>query len=76
METCSLELFKEYKKSLKKDPSSLVFAPLASLYQKIGESDKALEICLQGLFKEPSFCYWTLSTWRYLQRKKANKKSF
>lgn len=39
----------------RKDPKSRVFAPLAEAYRKIGEVDRAIEVCLRGLEVHPNY---------------------
>lgn len=39
----------------RKDPRSRVFAPLAEAYRKIGEVDRAIEVCLRGLEVHPNY---------------------
>lgn len=38
-----------------RDPKSRVFAPLAESYRKIGQLDRAVEICLKGLQIHPNY---------------------
>ena len=51
----NLPLIDKYKKILKEDRTSVVFAPLAEIYRKSGEFKKAIQICKEGLEYSPSY---------------------
>ena len=66
----SSPLLIRYQKAYEDDPNSLVFAPLAEAYRKLGMLDKSQEILVQGLKKHPDYllghlglarCYYDLN---------------
>lgn len=44
-----------YREILSKDPRSLVFASLAETYRKHGMSDRAIQVCMEGMRFHPDF---------------------
>ncbi len=44
-----------YLSMWERDPKSRVFAPLAEAYRKVGDLDRAIEICLKGLQIHPNY---------------------
>jgi tetratricopeptide (TPR) repeat protein len=46
---------KELSKKLAQNPDSLVFAPLADAYRRMGKLDEAIEICRKGLEHNPTY---------------------
>lgn len=45
----------ELKKKLEENSDSLVFAPLADAYRKMGNLDEAFNVCKKGLEKHPNY---------------------
>ncbi len=59
----------EFTKSLEQNPASTVYARLADMYRQSGEVTKAIEICQQGLERNPSYITGHLILGRcYLER--------
>jgi tetratricopeptide (TPR) repeat protein len=48
-------LIEKYEKTLRENPESLVFAPLADCYRRLGSLDQALQILKEGLRKHPNY---------------------
>lgn len=48
-------LLLKYKKQYEKNPKSVVFAPLAELYRKLGMIDKAMSILKDGIRYNPNY---------------------
>ena len=48
-------LMEVYRLRLEMDPGSKLFLPLAILYRKHGETDRAIDLCLQGLERYPHY---------------------
>jgi tetratricopeptide (TPR) repeat protein len=51
----NLPLLDKYKKILKEDKTSVVFAPLAEIYRKAGDLKSAIDVCLKGLNLNPNY---------------------
>lgn len=45
----------KYIATLAKDPKSKVFAPLAEVYRKAGALDEAIQLCVEGLKRNPNY---------------------
>jgi len=45
----------KYITTLAKDPKSKVFAPLAEAYRKAGALDEAVQLCVEGLKRNPNY---------------------
>ncbi len=59
----------EFTKTLEKNPASTAFARLADIYRKSGETNKAIEICQEGIGRNPSYITGHLILGRcYLER--------
>ncbi len=55
MKPINQAIMKRYLMIYKKNPRSKVFALLADIYRKKGETDKAFRLCQQGLKEHPQF---------------------
>lgn len=59
----------KYEKTLRSNPSSLVFAPLAECYRKLGMKEQAIQLLREGIKKHPNYIlgYISLSQLAYEQ---------
>ncbi|MBI3541979.1 MAG: hypothetical protein HY075_01710 [Deltaproteobacteria bacterium] len=65
-------LLLKYLKMFQDDPKSRIFAPLAESYRKIGLTEQAIEICLEGLAIHPDFIGGKVALARAYHDKKMN----
>jgi tetratricopeptide (TPR) repeat protein len=55
VETRGADPARRYEERLARDPSSLVFAPLADLHRKAGRTAEAIRLCREGLQRVPHY---------------------
>jgi tetratricopeptide (TPR) repeat protein len=60
MEVKYEEILQQYEKIYQETPGSLVFAPLAECYRKLGEPNKALSILREGIRENPGYLFGQL----------------
>ena len=55
VETRGADPARRYEERLARDPTSLVFAPLADLHRKAGRTAEAIRLCREGLERVPHY---------------------